>query len=147
RVLQEREVDRVGGREPVSVDVRVLATTNRDLEEMAKNGQFRADLFYRLNVIPITLPPLRQRPSDIRLLVDHFMRQYVTEGAPLTLSSEVLESLLQHSWPGNIRELQNAVERAAILCRGGNPKESDFMLRAETPSLRASIEREIVSSE
>ena len=141
RVLQEREVDRVGGKEPISVDVRVLATTNRNLEEMARNGQFRADLFYRLNVIPITLPPLRQRPNDIKLLIEHFMRQYLGENAP-GLAPEVIAALQSHPWPGNIRELQNAVERAAILSRGSSPKESDFMLGLGGSPLRSSIERE-----
>ena len=141
RVLQEREVDRVGGKEPISVDVRVLATTNRNLEEMARNGQFRADLYYRLNVIPITLPPLRQRPSDVKLLIDHFMRQYLGENAPV-LAPELIAALQSHSWPGNIRELQNAVERAAILSRGSAPKESDFMLGLGSSPLRSSVERE-----
>ncbi len=145
RVLQEREVDRVGGRDPVSVDVRVLATTNRNLEEMAQQGKFRADLYYRLNVIPITLPPLRARPSDIKLLVEHFMRNSLGEGAP-QLTSAVLSALETHSWPGNIRELQNAVERAAILSRGSAPKESDFMLGVKGSALASSIEREVVTS-
>lgn len=129
RVLQEREVDRVGGRDPVTIDVRVLATTNRDLEESVREGRFRADLFYRLNVIPLTLPPLRARISDIKLLTEHFMRQYLGNNAP-ALPAEVLQSLLSHSWPGNIRELQNAVQRAAILSRGAIPCESDFLLSA-----------------
>ena len=127
RVLQEREVDRVGGRDPISIDVRVIATTNRNLEEMAANGLFRADLFYRLNVIPITLPALRDRPGDIKLLVEHFMRQFLGDSAP-AINPETLAALQRHPWPGNIRELQNAVERAAILSRGGAPREADFLL-------------------
>jgi DNA-binding NtrC family response regulator len=127
RVLQEREVDRVGGKDPVSIDVRVLATTNRNLEESVREGKFRADLFYRLNVIPLTLPPLRERRPDIKLLTEHFMRQYLGENAP-SLPSQVLEALMSHAWPGNIRELQNAVQRAAILSRGETPRESDFLL-------------------
>ncbi len=127
RVLQEREVDRVGGKDPVSIDVRVLATTNRNLEESVREGKFRADLYYRLNVIPLTLPPLRERRSDIKLLTEHFMRQYLGEHAP-ALPVQVLEALMSHSWPGNIRELQNAVQRAAILSRGETPRESDFLL-------------------
>jgi transcriptional regulator with PAS, ATPase and Fis domain len=127
RVLQEREVDRVGGKDPVSIDVRVLATTNRNLEESVREGKFRADLYYRLNVIPLTLPPLRERRPDIKLLTEHFMRQYLGEHAP-TLPAQVLEALMSHSWPGNIRELQNAVQRAAILSRGETPRESDFLL-------------------
>ena len=127
RVLQEREVDRVGGKDPVSIDVRVLATTNRNLEDTVREGKFRADLFYRLNVIPVTLPPLRERRSDIKLLTEHFMRQYLGEKAP-TLPQEVLEALMSHRWPGNIRELQNAVQRAAILSQGKTPREADFLL-------------------
>jgi DNA-binding NtrC family response regulator len=127
RVLQEREVDRVGGKEPVSIDVRVLATTNRNLEDSVREGKFRADLYYRLNVIPLTLPPLRERRSDIKLLTEHFMRQFLGERAP-TLPTDVTEALMSHSWPGNVRELQNAVQRAAILSQGGTPRESDFLL-------------------
>ncbi len=127
RVLQEREVDRVGGQQPVSIDVRVVATTNRNLQEMVKEGKFRADLYYRLNVIPVTLPPLRERRSDIKLLVEHFMRQCLGANAA-PIPPEILNTLLNYSWPGNVRELQNAVERAAILSRGGEPKESDFLL-------------------
>ncbi len=127
RVLQEREVDRVGGREPISIDVRVVATTNRKLEDAVAQGLFRADLYYRLNVIPITLPPLRERKSDIKLLVKHFMHQYLGDSCS-DLPSEVLEALVSYPWPGNIRELQNAVERAAILSRGSTPREADFLL-------------------
>jgi two-component system response regulator FlrC len=127
RVLQEREVDRVGGRDPISIDVRVLATTNRHMDEMVAQGLFRADLFYRLNVIPLTLPALRERPGDVKLLIEHFMRIYLGNDAP-ALSREVLTALQGYEWPGNIRELQNAVERAAILCRGRSPQESDFLL-------------------
>jgi DNA-binding NtrC family response regulator len=147
RVLQEREVDRVGGKEPIAVDVRVLATTNRNLEEMASSGAFRADLYYRLNVIPITLPPLRQRPSDVKLLIEHFMRQFLGEDAP-PLAPDVLAALLNYPWPGNIRELQNAVERAAILSRGAPPQESDFLLglgaTGQRSTLRGSIEKEVI---
>lgn len=130
RVLQEREVDRVGGRDPISIDVRVVATTNRNLDESVRRGEFRADLFYRLNVIPITLPPLRDRRGDIRLLVEHFMRQFLGANAPV-LNEEVLEALEVYHWPGNVRELQNAVERAGILARGAMPRPSDFMLAKE----------------
>jgi DNA-binding NtrC family response regulator len=159
RVLQEREVDRVGGKEPVQIDVRVLATTNRNLEDTVREGKFRADLYYRLNVIPVTLPPLRERRSDIKLLTEHFMRQYLGEKAP-ALPQEVLESLVSHPWPGNIRELQNAVQRAAILSQGQTPRQGDFLLsmnpQAQLDSLRdstsgasrleASIEKESIPS-
>lgn len=127
RVLQEREVDRVGGRDPIMVDVRVVATTNRNLEEMVAQGKFRGDLYYRLNVIPITLSPLRERKGDIRLLVEHFMKQSLGDKAP-ALPAEVLSALEGHHWPGNIRELQNAVERAAILAHGRVPAQQDFLL-------------------
>jgi len=159
RVLQEREVDRVGGKDPVQIDVRVLATTNRNLEETVREGKFRADLYYRLNVIPVTLPPLRERKSDVKLLTEHFMRQYLGDKAP-ALSPEVLEALMNHPWPGNIRELQNAVQRAAILSQGQAPREGDFLLsmnpqvQLETfrdnvstiSRLEASIEKEMTSA-
>lgn len=144
RVLQEREVDRVGGQGPISIDVRVLATTNRNLEETVKSGKFRADLYYRLNVIPLTLPPLRQRISDVKLLVEHFMRQYLGNDAPV-LSIEVLTALQRHAWPGNVRELQNAVERAAILSRGQAPRESDFLLGQQPHSLASQVTVEVVA--
>jgi transcriptional regulator with PAS, ATPase and Fis domain len=160
RVLQEREVDRVGGKEPVSIDVRVLATTNRNLEETVREGKFRADLYYRLNVIPLTLPPLRERRSDIKLLTEHFMRQFLGERAP-TLPAPVTEALMSHSWPGNVRELQNAVQRAAILSGGAVPRESDFLLSmnpatqldtfrndqsAPLPRLHEAVERTVEAS-
>lgn len=131
RVLQEREVDRVGGKDPVSIDVRVLATTNRNLEEYVREGKFRADLYYRLNVIPLTLPPLRERKADIKLLTEYFMRQFLGENAP-RLSDDVLNAIMNHSWPGNIRELQNAVQRAAILSGGASPRQADFLLSNST---------------
>ncbi len=142
RVLQEREVDRVGGKEPISIDVRVLATTNRSLEQMVKEGKFRADLYYRLNVIPLTVPALRQRKKDIRLLAEYFMKKNLGNSAPV-LSEEVLVSLENYSWPGNIRELQNSVERAAILAMGNSPKREDFLLSS---GMSSSVEVEIPSS-
>ncbi len=134
RVLQEREVDRVGGRDPVSIDVRVLATTNRNLEEAVHRNSFRSDLYYRLNVIPITLPPLRERKGDIGLLARHFMHQTLGDGAP-SISSDVLRALEAYRWPGNVRELQNAVERAAILAGGGSPREADFLLSGHSDEI------------
>jgi two-component system response regulator FlrC len=130
RVLQEREIDRVGGRDPVSIDVRVLATTNRNLEGMVNDGRFRPDLFYRLNVIPITIPALRSREGDIRLLVQHFIRKYLgSHVSPIT--QNVLNALEAYPWPGNVRELQNAVERAAILARGGAITPEHFLLQSQ----------------
>jgi two-component system response regulator AtoC len=132
RVLQEREVDRVGGSNPIPIDVRVVATTNRNLEEEVKAGRFRADLFYRLNVIPLTLPSLRSRKSDIRLLSKHFIKQFL--GKDLEIPADVMEALEKYPWPGNVRELQNAIERGAILCGGRTPKESDFLLNTSAPA-------------
>ncbi len=127
RVIQEREVDRVGGKEPIPIDVRVLATTNRNLEAAVRRGDFRGDLFYRLNVIPLTIPSLRERRGDIRLLVQHFMKKFLGNNAP-ELPAAVIQALESYPWPGNIRELQNAVERAAILSQGSTPCEKDFLL-------------------
>jgi len=116
RALQERVVDPVGGREPRSVDVRVLAASNRDLAAAVEEGAFRRDLYYRLNVIPIRIPPLRERPEDIRVLAAHFLREY--GGSDVEVTPEAWEVLLAHSWPGNVRELQNICQRIAILSRG-----------------------------
>ncbi|NLF24924.1 MAG: sigma-54-dependent Fis family transcriptional regulator, partial [Deltaproteobacteria bacterium] len=149
RVLQEREVDRVGGRDPIAIDVRVIATTNQNLAESVKKGKFRADLFYRLNVIPITLPPLRERKGDVKLLVEHFMKQYLGDNAP-SLPKQVLAALMDYDWPGNVRELQNAVERAAILSRGQVPCEQDFLLNTgnrATLAEQVEIEREHTQQE
>lgn len=146
RVLQEREVDRVGGKDPISIDVRVLATTNRNLEDYVREGKFRADLYYRLNVIPITLPPLRERKADIKLLTEFFMRQFLGENAA-RLSDEVLDALVEYPWPGNIRELQNAVQRAAILSEGSAPRESDFLLSMSPTAQLEALRDDRVTSE
>jgi DNA-binding NtrC family response regulator len=118
RVLQEKEVRRVGDNTPTFVNVRVLAATNEPLEERIKKGTFREDLFYRLNVIPITLPCLRERVDDIPLLVSHFLRDKVhyKSGKPFQMTHQAMDALLAHDWPGNVRELQNAIERATALC-------------------------------
>src|SRR5438477_5434309 len=116
RVLQEYEVDRVGGSTPVPVDVRVVATTNRRLAEMVDRGRFREDLYYRLTVIPLVLPPLRERPGDIDLLADHFLERFSGARA-LRLAPEAREALKARPWPGNVRELENALERAGLLAR------------------------------
>jgi DNA-binding NtrC family response regulator len=116
RVLQEREVVPVGGTAPTNVDVRVIAATNADLERQVQEGKFRADLYYRLNVIPITIPPLRERRDDIPLLVEHFL-QKLTSGAK-TVADGAMEILTSYEWPGNVRELENIIERAVILADG-----------------------------
>jgi DNA-binding NtrC family response regulator len=117
RVLQEREVDRLGDTRPVRIDVRVIATTNRSLAGLVTEGKFRADLFYRLNVIPFSLPPLRDRREDIPDLVDHFLRKYApaSNSNLVRLSPELLERLQTYDWPGNVRELENFVRRALVL--------------------------------
>ena len=120
RVLQEFEVDRVGGNGPVQVDVRVICTTNRDLRELVEAGRFREDLYYRIHVFPLRLPPLRERPEDIPELAHHFVaRSFRTNRrAPGRITDRALDALLCHSWPGNVRELENVVERAVLLCAG-----------------------------
>ncbi len=120
RVLQEHEFERVGGTAPVRTDVRVIAATNRDLAKMAKDGKFREDLFYRLNVFPVRLPALRERPGDVSLLVRHFVTKFAVRfGKRIeTVGADALEALTAYPWPGNIRELENVIERAVILSDG-----------------------------
>jgi len=120
RVLQEREIDRLGDTRPLRVDVRVIATTNRSLGALVAEGKFRADLFFRLNVIPLSLPPLRERCDDIPDLVDHFVRKYAAacRSNLLGFSAELLERLQAYDWPGNVRELENFVRRALVLAPG-----------------------------
>jgi len=118
RVLQEREFDRLGSNHAVRVDIRVIATTNQPLEAAVREERFRADLYYRLNVIPLTLPALRDRVEDIPELACHFVRLYEPAGAPVQLAPELIEQLQQHPWPGNVRELSNFVRRAVALSRG-----------------------------
>ena len=119
RVLQEKRFERVGGHESIDVDLRVVAATNKSLEKEVKESKFREDLFYRLNVIKIDLPPLRERPEDIPLLVTHFLTKYARAGdAPKKVAPEAMERLLSYRWPGNIRELENAIERAAVTTVG-----------------------------
>jgi DNA-binding NtrC family response regulator len=118
RVLQERRFERVGGSQSVEVDVRVVAATNRDLLRLAREGKFREDLYYRLNVVKIDLPPLHERPEDIALLAEHFVQKFSRPGiSPKQVAPEAMEALLQHRWPGNIRELENAIERACVTSR------------------------------
>jgi DNA-binding NtrC family response regulator len=118
RALQEREFDRLGDTRPVHVDLRVIATTNCALAQMVREGKFRADLYYRLNVIPLTLPPLRERGGDVRELAEFFVRLYSSPGRPRHLAPKFLEQLESHSWPGNVRELANCLRRAVALSVG-----------------------------
>jgi formate hydrogenlyase transcriptional activator len=122
RVLQEREFERLGSTRERKVDVRVVAATHRDLEEMILEKQFRSDLYYRLNVFPISIPPLRERPEDIPLLVKHFVQLFAQRMNKTVdaISSETMEALAQYPWPGNIRELQNVIERSVVVYEKGN---------------------------
>ena len=116
RVLQERRFERLGGTRSIEVDVRVVAATNQDLQQLIADGEFREDLFYRLNVVPITLPTLRQRAGDIPLLVAHFLEKF--NAGTKRISPEAMEALVKYPWPGNIRELENTIERIVILSHG-----------------------------
>jgi two-component system response regulator HydG len=120
RVLEEKEFERVGDYRPVRVDVRIIAATHRSLKTMVANGSFREDLFYRLNVIPIVIPPLRERPEDIPLLIGHYIREisYRTSKEVNAVDREAMELLTHYHWPGNVRELMNALEYAFVVCNG-----------------------------
>src|SRR5579859_5381929 len=129
RAIQEREIDRVGGGKPVKVDIRILATSNRDLAQAVKDGTFREDLLYRLNVVNLRLPPLRERPGDVIALAEHFAKKYAAaNGLPeRRLSAAARQRLLSHRWPGNVRELENAMHRAVLLSSG--PEVEEFAIR------------------
>jgi DNA-binding NtrC family response regulator len=131
RVLQEREIERLGSNKPIPVDVRLVAATNRDLEQAVQSGSFRADLFYRLQVVHIHLPPLRERPEDIPLLVEHFVQKYAEENnrALQAASAEALAILQAYSWPGNVRELENTIESAVVLA----PPDATTLLPEHLP--------------
>jgi two-component system NtrC family response regulator len=143
RVLQERVFERVGGTRPVQVDIRIIAATNRNLKREMEAGRFREDLFYRLCVLSLTLPPLRERSGDIRLLVDHFIKKYAPvrkAGTPVTgLRQDVERLFYEYAWPGNVRELENIIERAVILAAGGLitvedlPRDFQKTVRASLP--------------
>ncbi len=140
RVLQEREIIPVGGIKPIKVNVRLIAATNADLERLVQEGKFRADLFYRLNVIPIRLPALRQRREDIPLLADHFLKRFADKETPKTVSREAMEILKRYDWPGNVRELENILERAVILDEDGSIDKDDLPERVlEGPGRRGSL--------
>jgi DNA-binding NtrC family response regulator len=127
RVLQERRFERVGGTEPIDVDVRIIAATHQDMEKQVKEKKFREDLYYRLNVIPIYLPPLRERPEDIPVLVSHFCMKFARPGQkPPSLSPEALLVLQKAPWPGNVRQLENAIERACVTARDGVIRVKDL---------------------
>lgn len=134
RVLQEQEYERIGGTETIKTDVRIIAATNQNLEQNVKAGTFREDLFYRLNVVSIHIPPLRERREDIPLLIDEFIKKYCDENCKgrLELSKEALDALIKYNYPGNVRELENIIERAVVLCRGSMLSSNDLPVTVRT---------------
>jgi DNA-binding NtrC family response regulator len=142
RFLQEREFERVGGNETISVDVRVIAATNRDLKKMVADGTFREDLYYRLNVINLEMPALRERPSDVPLLAIHFLRKFSSENGKTigTFTPDALERLTSYGWPGNVRELENVVERAVVLCQGEQITPVDLPLSLVPAKARGGVQ-------
>ncbi len=145
RILQEQEFERVGGNKTIKTNVRLVAATNRNLEEMVKKGEFREDLYYRLNVIPVNLPPLRERYEDVKLLVEHYLHKFMKEHRKeMFFSKSALESLLDYPWPGNIRELQNTMERIVLICPNGNitPEMLNHVLPFNYQKMHLSTQRE-----
>lgn len=153
RFLQEKEFERVGGEESISVDVRVISATNKNLQEEINAGRFREDLYYRLHIIPITLPPLRKRKEDIVLLAEHFTKKIAQElnKPDLQIVSSALEALQMYDWPGNVREFENVLERGAVLCEGNqiclsdlpfheNQNSTTFQLSGDNIKLNESLE-------
>ncbi|HET9369011.1 MAG TPA: sigma 54-interacting transcriptional regulator, partial [Vicinamibacterales bacterium] len=141
RVLQEREFEPVGSDRTVRVDVRVIAATNRDLRQLVADGRFQEDLYYRLNVIPMAMPPLRERREDIPLLVEHFVQRHATRaGKRVTgVSAQAMTVLVNASWPGNVRELENAVERAVVLSPGPVIEARDITMTGAAAAPQASL--------
>ena len=158
RILQEKEFDRVGGQRTIKVDVRVIAATNKNLEQAVEEGTFRGDLYYRLNVFPIYMPPLRERKTDILLLADYFLEKYAKENHKeiRRFSTPAIDMLMQYHWPGNVRELENCIERAVLLCEEGvihsyhlpptlqTGKESGTLPALSLEEAVANLEREMI---
>ena len=143
RVLQEKEFERVGSSQTIKVDVRVISATNRNLEEAIQKGTFREDLYYRFNVVTITLPPLRERKEDIPPLLEHFLKKYSRENnkAVVSVTKEAKDLLMNYNYPGNIRELENIIERAVVLCRGETITKQDLPLNLQESEVEESLER------
>lgn len=137
RVIQEREIDRVGGTGPVKINIRIIATTNRNLNEEIKKGTFREDLLFRLNVVNLHIPPLNERPEDIRALCKHFAQKYAEFNAidPKPVSDSAMQVLINHSWPGNVRELENTMHRAVLLTAGDKIDKRDILLPDGKPHM------------
>jgi hypothetical protein len=140
RVLQEHEFERIGGAQPIRVNVRIIAATNRNLKAAVRAGTFRSDLFYRLNVFPIAVPPLRERKDDIPLLVEYFIERYASKAGKRIkpIPRRTLELFQSYAWPGNVRELQNVIERAVILSEGETFSVDESWLYPDTPRLSIS---------
>ncbi|MGA2956484.1 MAG: sigma-54 dependent transcriptional regulator [Thermodesulfobacteriota bacterium] len=143
RILQEKEFERVGSSQTIKVDVRFISATNRNLEEAIQKGTFREDLYYRFNVVTITLPPLRERKEDIPPLVEHFLKKYSRENnkAVVSVTKEAKDLLMNYNYPGNIRELENIIERAVVLCRGDTITKQDLPLNLQESEVEESLER------
>ncbi|RZA15381.1 MAG: sigma-54-dependent Fis family transcriptional regulator, partial [Proteobacteria bacterium] len=130
RALQDQEVERAGASGPVKINTRVIATTNRDIARSVKDGRFRQDLFYRLYVIHLEIPALRDRPKDIEVLTRHFLKQFSVQfkGEAATLTADAMQKLLKYTWPGNVRELQNVIQRAVLMTSGNTVTAKEFVL-------------------
>jgi DNA-binding NtrC family response regulator len=139
RFLETRSIERVGGSKPIELDVRLVAATNRNLEQMVREGKFREDLYFRLNVVRLVMPPLRERAEDIPLLLAHFIALFSGENGvpPLTVEPGALRTLQAYPWPGNIRELRNFCENAVVLRRGGSLTEYDLEPKFRSPVMAA----------
>jgi DNA-binding NtrC family response regulator len=135
RAIQEREIDRVGGSKPIKINIRLIATSNRDLPSEVKSGNFREDLFFRLNVVNLRLPSLRERPQDIPILADHFAKKYskLNQVTPRPLSDALMKCLLTHPWPGNVRELENAMHRAVLMATGSEIEKEALLMPSFSP--------------
>jgi Nif-specific regulatory protein len=158
RVLQEKEFERVGGHKTIATDVRIIAATNKNLEQAVEEETFRGDLYYRLNVFPIYMPPLRERKTDILLLADFFLEKYARENAKeiLRFSTPAIDMMMAYHWPGNVRELENCIERAVLLCEEGvihsyhlpptlqTGKESDTLPKRSLEEAVDNLEREML---
>jgi Nif-specific regulatory protein len=156
--LQEKEFERVGGNQTIRTDVRIIAATNKNLEQAVEEDSFRGDLYYRLNVFPIYMPPLRERKTDILLLADHFLERYAKENNKdiRRFSTPAIDMLIQYHWPGNVRELENCIERAVLLCEEGvihsyhlpptlqTGVESDTLPALSLDDAVANLEREMI---
>lgn len=146
RVLQEREVERLGGKKPITLNVRVLATSNRNMKSEVAAGRFREDLYYRLNVFPLTLPPLRSRRQDVVALAELFIRKYSAGKAAPELSSEAQMALEQYNWPGNVRELENVIQRALILCSSNLISGYDLCFEEESGEVMTPDVNEVIEA-